>query len=135
MKKQVIALATDDENLVMWDIDSLLSDYEEHPYTTVDTNILIPKNWLSIDKEYALTTDVTRPLILFEIPNKSLFIADGNHRLYRAITENVQKMNVVIIPEDVHLSYLYECSIDNYFKVIDGLQNEGIFISNFNSIL
>ena len=131
MGKQVIALATDDKNVVMWDMDSLLADCKGQPYTTVNTDILIPKNWLNIDKEYALITDVTRPLVLFEIPNECLFIADGNHRLYRAITEHVKKMNVVIIPEKVHLSYLYECSVDDYYKVVEGLQDEGIFINNF----
>ena len=131
MKRQVVALATDDKNVVMWDMDSLLADYEGQCYITVNTDLLVPKNWLTIDKEHALTTDLTRPLILFEIPNECLFIADGNHRLYRAMTEHVQMMNVIIIPEKVHLSYLYECSVDHYYKVIKGLQNEEIFIKNF----
>lgn len=131
MGKQVIALATDEENIVMWDMDSLLADCEGQPYTTVDTEMLIPQNWLTIDKEYALTTDVTKPIVLFEIPNESLFIADGNHRLYRAATEHIRRMNAVIIPQEIHLSYLYQSSVDLYCKVIEGLQNEGIFINNF----
>ena len=85
----------------------------------------------TIDKEYALTTDVTKPIVLFEIPNESLFIADGNHRLYRAATEHIRRMNAVIIPQEIHLSYLYQSSVDLYYRVIEGLRSEGIFINNF----
>lgn len=131
MGKQVAALATDEKNIVMWDIDSLLADYKEQAYIAVDTDRLIPRNWLSIDREYALMTDITKPIILFEIMNGDMFIADGNHRLYRAATEHVRTMNVIIVPQEIHLSYLYQCSADIYFKVIEGLQNEGIFINNF----
>ena len=39
MNKQIAALATDEKNMVMWDIDALLLDYKEHSYVTVDTEI------------------------------------------------------------------------------------------------
>lgn len=131
MEKQLAALATDEENIVMWDIDSLLSDCAERPYVTIDTKRLIPKNWLCIDREYAMTTDVTKPIVLFEVLGGNLFVADGNHRLYRAAAEHIQKMHVVLIPQEIHLSYLYRCTADDYCKVIEGLQDEGIFINNF----
>ena len=131
MDKQIAALATDEDNIVMWDIDTLLSDYKEHSYITVDTAILVPQNWLTIDKQYALTTNVNIPIILFELPDNQLYIADGNHRLYRAVIEHIPKMNVIIIPQEKHLSYLFRCSTKIYHYVIEGLKDEGIFISNF----
>ena len=131
MNKQIAALATDDENIVMWDIDSLLSDCKNHSYLTVDTKKLIPQEWLTIDTEYALKTDVSKPIVIFELPCNRLYIADGNHRLYRAITENVPKMNVIVIPQEEHLSYLYDSTLELYYRVVDGLKDEGIFINNF----
>ena len=130
MNKQIAALATDEENMVMWDIDALLLDYKDYPYITVDTDKLVPKEWLTINPEYALTTDVNTPIILFELPDNQLFIADGNHRLYKAVTENVPKMKVIIIPQDKHLSYLFRSTEDIYHHVIDGLKDEGVFINN-----
>ena len=118
----------------MWDIDALLCDYKNHSYITVDTEILIPHEWLTIDTEYAFTTDVNIPVILFELPDNQLYIADGNHRLYRAAAENVSKMNVIVIPQNKHLSYLFKCTEEKYYSVIDKLKNEGIFINNFNGI-
>ena len=106
-------------------------DYRNHPYVTVDTEILVPQNWLTIDMEYALTTNVNIPIILFELPNNQLYIADGNHRLYRAVTEDVQKMNVIVIPEDKHLSYLFRSTDEIYYRVVEGLKDEGVFIDNF----
>ena len=133
MKKQIAALATDEKNMVMWDIDALLLDYKDHSYITVDTEMLVPQEWLTIDTEYALTTNVNVPIILFELPDNQLYIADGNHRLYRAMVENVPKMNVIVIPQDKHLSYLFRSTSEIYYRVIAGLKDEGIFINNFNS--
>ena len=133
MNKQIAALATDEKNMVMWDIDALLLDYKDHSYITVDTEMLVPQEWLTIDTEYALTTNVNVPIILFELPDNQLYIADGNHRLYRAMVENVPKMNVIVIPQDKHLSYLFRSTSEIYYRVIAGLKDEGIFINNFNS--
>ncbi|MBR2879394.1 MAG: hypothetical protein IKC02_01835 [Oscillospiraceae bacterium] len=131
MNKQIAALAIDEENIVMWDIDSLLSDYQNHPYISVDTKMLTPREWLTIDEEYALTTNVKSPIILFELPNDQLYIADGNHRLFRATCEDIPKMNAIIIPQDKHLSYLFKSTEEIYHRVVDGLKDEGIFINNF----
>ena len=133
MNKQIAALATDEKNMVMWDIDALLLDYKEHSYVTVDTETLVPQNWLTIDTKYALTTNVNIPIILFELPDNQLYIADGNHRLYRAVTEDVPKMNVIVIPQDKHLSYLFRSTDEIYYRVVEGLKDEGIFINNFIS--
>ena len=130
MNKQVAALATSEKNVVMWDIDALLWDYKDHVSTVIDTEKLIPQNWLTIDTEYAFTTNVDKPIILFELPDDQLYIADGNHRLYRAAMENIKSMNVIVIPQEKHLSYLFRCSIEDYHYVIKGLKDEGIFISN-----
>ena len=131
MNKQIAALATDENNMVMWDMDALLSDYKDHPYVAVDTELLIPESWLTIDPEYALTTNVNAPIILFELPDNRLYIADGNHRLYKAATENVPKMNVIIIPQAKHLPYLFRSTAESYYRVVEGLKEEGIFIHNF----
>lgn len=128
MKKQVAALATDDEHIVMWDIDSLLSDFSEASFVSVPTSKLIPVKWLSIDREYAKTTDVSKPIVLFELPENKAYIADGNHRLYRAATENIPEMNVVFVPEETHLQYLFRCTSQDYYEVIRGLLAENIFI-------
>ena len=117
----------------MWDIDKLLSDYAEHSYITVDTKLLVPEEFLTIDKKYALTTNANLPIILFELPDNKLYIADGNHRLYRAITEGIPKMKVIIIPEGRHLSYLFKSTDETYRRVVEGLKGEGIFIDNFTS--
>ena len=131
MNKQIAALATDEKNIVMWDMDAVLSDYREHPCISVDTKWLIPQEWLTIDIQYALTTNANTPIILFELPNNQLYIADGNHRLYRAATENIPKMNVIVVPQEKHLSYLFRCSVEDYRRVVHSLKDEGVFISNF----
>ena len=128
MEKQVAALATDNEHIVMWDIDSLLSDFSMVPFVCIPTSELVPTKWLSINKEYAKTTDVSKPIVLLELPENKVYIADGNHRLYRAATENIPEMKVVFIPERIHLQYLFRCTSKDYYEVISELLSESIFI-------
>ena len=128
MEKQVAALAADEEHIVMWDIDSLLSDLSKAPSVCIPTSKLTPGEWLSIDRGYAKTTDVSKPIVLFELPENKAYIADGNHRLYRAATENIPEMNVVFVPEETHLQYLFRCTSQDYYEVIRGLLAENIFI-------
>ena len=133
MKRQIVALASDEEHVVMWDVDALLADCREHPPVTVETVRLIPGEWLTIDREYAMTTDVTRPVLAFAIPGKRLFIADGNHRLYRAAAEQVPSMRVIVLPEETHLRYLYRSTEETYRQVLDALAGEHIFIDDFRA--
>ena len=128
MRKQVAALAADERHIVMWDIDSLLSDLSEVPFVRVPTSKLAPAEWLSIDREYAAAADVSKPIVLFELPGNKAYIADGNHRLYRAVTENIPEMNVVFVPEQTHLQYLFRSTSQDYYEVIRGLLAENIFI-------
>ena len=129
MKKQVAALAVDEEHIVMWDMDSLLFDLAKVPFVCVPTSKLAPAKWLSINREYAKTTDISKPIIIFELPENKAYIADGNHRLYHAATENIPKMNVVFVPEKTHLQYLFRCTSKDYYEVISGLLAESIFIN------
>ena len=128
MKKQIAALATDEEHVVMWDIDSLIEDLSTAPFVSVPTAKLVPIEWLSLDIEYAKTTDVSKTIVLFELPENKAYIADGNHRLYRAVTENIPEMKVVFVPEKTHLQYLFRCTLKDYYEVINGLISERIFI-------
>lgn len=130
MKKQVAALATDEEHIVMWDIDSVLTDFSEAPQVCVPVSKLIPDKWLTIDTQYAMTTDVSKPIVVFLLPDNKAYIADGNHRLYRAASENTSEMRAIIIPEELHLQYLFNCSKQDYYEVVSGLMDEGIFIDN-----
>lgn len=128
MEKQIAALATDEQHMVMWDIDSVLEDLHSAQSISVSTTKLIPQSWLTIDKAYARTTDPSRPIVLFELPENKAYIADGNHRLYRAALEGIPEMNVVFVPERIHLRYLFRCSVTDYHDVIRGLMTKHIFI-------
>ena len=130
MEKQVAALATDEQHMVMWDIDSVLENLDSTPSVSVSTTKLIPQKWLTIDIDYARTTDPSKPIVLFELPENKAYIADGNHRLYRAVLEKIPQMNVVFVPEKIHLKYLFRCSVADYHDVIRGLMTESIFIDS-----
>ena len=129
MEKQIAALATDDGRMVMWDIDRVLADYRNAPWEEVAAERLIPQEWLMIDREYARKTDVSKPVIVFALPEGLLYIADGNHRVYRAAVEKIATMKVICLSEQEHLQYLFRSSEDDYQHVTGGLRDAGIFIA------
>lgn len=130
MEKQIAALASDEQHIVMWDIDSLLKDLASAPSVSVPTKKLVPQEWLTIDEAYAKTTDPAKPILLFELPENKAYVADGNHRLYRAAAEEIPEMKVVFVPEETHLKYLFRCSAAEYYDVIRALMTEHIFIDS-----
>lgn len=130
MQKQIAALATDEAHVVMWDIDAVLADHQKAPFVVVATERLVPEKWLTIDREYAMGTDVTKPIIVFELPEGKFYIADGNHRVYRAAMQNVPAMKAIFVPERRHLRYLFRCDETVYREVMRGLSDSGVFISD-----
>ena len=59
MNKQIAALATDEENIVMWDIDTLLLDYQGHPHISVDTEAPSMICYIRGDKIYVRAKSFT----------------------------------------------------------------------------
>ena len=111
-------------------VSPILEDLCLTPSVSVSTTKLIPQKWLTINKAYAKTTDPSKPIVLFELPENKAYIADGNHRLYRAVIEGIPEINVVFVPEIIHLKYLFRCSVADYHDVIRGLMTEHIFIDS-----
>jgi hypothetical protein len=85
----------------LWDIQKakeLVKDRE--PDGTVSPNNL--DAWgdaIYIDKEYAMTVDLSRPLIVAHIAGDYLLI-DGWHRMYRARQEGVEQLKAHLLSED-----------------------------------
>lgn len=131
MKRQIVALAAEETRVVMWDIDAVLADYGNAPWISVETRRLVPREWLSLDREYAMGTDPERPVLVFEIMDGLAFLADGNHRVYRAAAEGIPSMRAVVLTEREHLKYLYRSTEADYRCVLPELEDEGIFIPRF----
>ena len=131
MKRQIVALAAEETRVVMWDMDAVLEDYREAEWIPVETRRLVPREWLTIDREYAMGTDPERPVVVFEIMDGLAFLADGNHRVYRAAAEGIPEMWAIVLTEREHLKYLYRSTEADYRSVLPELEAEGIFIPRF----
>lgn len=131
MKRQIVALAAEETRMVMWDIDAVLADYQNTSWFSVATWQLVPREWLSIDREYAMGTDPERAVLVFEIMDGLAFLADGNHRVYKAAAAGIPEMRAIVLTEREHLKYLYRSTEADYRSVLPELESEGIFIPRF----
>lgn len=131
MKSQMLALASDEDNVMVWDIDRLVRELDsEIQPQMVATERLRPGEWLQIDRDYAMKTDVTRPILVFELLDNRAFTADGNYRLYKAVSTGVQSMHVIFVPYDVHTAYILNYDREKAENILEALDSEGIFVLN-----
>lgn len=75
---------------------------EVRRFSLTEHGITIPfihSQYTNLDEAYALTTDLSRPILLIPIGDK-VCLADGWHRLYRAATEGIDILPAYFLTEE-----------------------------------
>lgn len=79
-------------------VDLLIGDYKEKQAELINVNeVFKPEN--TVDTEYAMTTDISSPIIIVRLDDGTHEILDGNHRLYRAAHEGQSHIMAHILNE------------------------------------
>ena len=63
------------------------------------TMAFIYQNYEEINLEYAITTDLSRPLLFLPLHNARL-LADGWHRLARAVMEGIEELPMYMLSQE-----------------------------------
>jgi hypothetical protein len=73
-----------------------------HPISLKELGITVPfihSQYTNLDEAYALTTDLTRPLLFVPLGDK-VCLVDGWHRLYRAVVEGVDILPAYFLTQE-----------------------------------
>ncbi len=104
---------------IMWDIELLLKDIELFQKREFNVEKLYNSNPSRVDEEYAMTTDVTKPLVIAQLSDKIDKLIDGNHRLYKAHKTGMQTICCCYLSPKEHTKYICDYDAEVYRSVID----------------
>lgn len=106
---------------LLWNIGKMLEDAASFRAVARSTEELAEGNPFHGDPEYAMETDLTKPLILAELQEGKYKLLDGNHRLYKARALQVDRLPVYFLTREEHIRYIENYEEETYRKIMEDL--------------
>ena len=85
---------------------ALLEDAEQFEQVEVSVDELVAQNRFCGNREYAMTTDLSQPLVLVQLCAGKDKLIDGNHRLYKAKLLGVKTLSAYYLTPEQHQKYI-----------------------------
>ena len=114
-----------DNGMLIWDVASMLKAIEENPrdfeLRFVDTDYIMQDNKeAAVNENYAMGTDLNKPCVLAEVKDGHYLLIDGNHRLRKALRENVSCVICYCLKEEQHRKYIEHYRPMEYDRIMAG---------------
>ena len=106
---------------LLWNIGRMLEDAASFRVASRSTEELAEGNPFHGDPEYAMETDLTKPLILAELWPGKYKLLDGNHRLYKARALQVDRLPVYFLTWEEHVRYIENYEEETYRRIMEDL--------------
>lgn len=106
---------------LLWNIGRMLEDAAAFRVVSRSTAELAEGNPFHGDPEYAMETDLSRPLILAELQEGKYKLLDGNHRLYKARALQVDRLPVYFLTREEQIRYIENYEEETYRKIMEDL--------------
>lgn len=84
----------------------------------VSVDELAAFNRFSGNKEYAMTADLSQPLVLVQLCAGKDKVIDGNHRLYKAKQLDVKTLSAYYLTPEQHQKYIIAFERELYNKIV-----------------
>lgn len=91
---------------VIWDIEKLLKDIGKFYIKSFDVKHLALNNPFHGNEDYAMSTDITQPLIIVNLTENADKLIDGNHRLRKALKLGIEKIDALYLSIEEHRDYI-----------------------------
>lgn len=103
---------------VMWDVEMILNDIDRFKTRAFDVKRLALNNPFHGNEEYAMNTDIAKPLIVVNLTDNVDKLIDGNHRLQKALKLGVEEIVAYYLPFEEHRDYIVDFSERVYHQVV-----------------
>ena len=104
---------------IVWDISLILKDKHRFQLRDFSVEALSASNPFYGDKKYAMQTDLSRPLIVVNLTDRTDKLIDGNHRLYHCKMDHIPLVKSYYLEYKEHWKYIIDFDEDVYWKVVD----------------
>lgn len=106
---------------LLWNIGKMSEDAATFRVVSRSTAELAEGNPFHGDPQYAMETDLSKPLILAELQEGKYKLLDGNHRLYKALALHVDRLPVYVLTREEHIRYIENYEEETYRKIMEDL--------------
>lgn len=103
---------------IVWDIEKILESKDEFEMREYDVNVLAANNPFHGDEDYAMSTDISKPLIVAELSADIDKLIDGSHRLQKALALGTEKIAAYHLSFDEHRRFIVDYDEEIYLAVI-----------------
>jgi len=97
---------------------ALLEDSEQFELIEVSVDELFAENNFCGNKDYAMTTDLSQPLVLAQLCAGKDKLIDGNHRLYKAEMLGIKTLSAYYLVPEQHQKYIIAFERELYNKIV-----------------
>lgn len=111
-----------ENGILIWDITSILEDIENHPdsYTVryLPASLLARHNESKVSHTRAMSTDISKPLVVAELSEDHILLIDGNHRLYKARTLGMENVPCYYLTREQQQHFIVHFRPAEYDKIV-----------------
>lgn len=104
---------------IVWDVSLILKDRDRFQVSDFLVEELADCNPFYGDKQYAMQTDLSSPLIVVNLTDGIDKLIDGNHRLYHCIMESIPLVKAYYLENKEHWKYIIDFDEDVYWNVVN----------------
>lgn len=96
-----------------------MHDTAEFASKEISVEKLASENSFNGDIEYAMTTDISKPLIIVQLNEVYDKLIDGNHRLQKCVKEGKATVTAFYLTFAQHSKYIIDFNSDTYWNVVN----------------
>ncbi len=106
---------------LLWNVEEILRDISAFPQQKRSVYDLVQENPFHGNAEYAMSTDLSKPLILIQLCNGKEKLIDGNHRLYKAQREGFEYITCYYLTVSQQQKYIVDFNESTYMQIVNKL--------------
>ncbi len=106
---------------LLWNVEDILRDISAFPRRERSVSDLVRENPFHGDAEYAMSTDLSKPLILIQLCEGKEKLIDGNHRLYKAQKLGVETVTCCYLTVPQQQKYIVDFDAALYERIVNSL--------------
>ncbi|MCI8360244.1 MAG: hypothetical protein HFE86_02785 [Clostridiales bacterium] len=106
---------------LLWDVGKILDDISAFPKQKRSVYALVQENPFHGDAEYAMTTDISKPLVWIQLCEGKEKLIDGNHRLYKAKKEGIACITCYYLTVPQQQKYILDFNESIYMQIVNHL--------------
>lgn len=103
----------------IWDVEKIQKDISQYVIKEYNTFQLLEENPFYGNEQYAMSTDISIPLIVVELKKGKEKLIDGNHRLFKANKSGHKTIAAHYLSEEEHKKYIVEYDEKLYEKIVE----------------